>query len=76
VAQFDTDLIQVMRNALEEVMAKVPSGHSTSAIKVYLAEFILKAAAQGRTRHNELVAMAAEQIPGAISLLEQAGSGI
>jgi hypothetical protein len=48
-------------------MTRVPSGHSTPAIKVYLAEFILKAAAQGRTRHNELVAVAAEQIPVAVS---------
>ena len=74
--QFDTILIEVMRNALEEVMTRVPSDHSTSAIKVYLAEIILKAAAQGLTRHDELVAAAAEQIPGAISLFEQAGSGI
>jgi hypothetical protein len=65
-----------MRNALEEVMTRVPSEHSTPAIKVYLAEFILKAAAQGLTRHNELVAVAADQIQVAISLFEQAGSGI
>jgi hypothetical protein len=76
VPQFDTDLIQVMRNALEEVMARVPSRHSTPAIKIYLAEHILKAAAQGQTRHNELVAVAAEQIPVAISLFEPAGSGV
>jgi hypothetical protein len=76
VPQFDAELIEVMRNALEVVMTKVPTEHSTQAIKVYLAEFILKAAAQGRTMHNELVAVAAEQIPRAISLFEQAGSGI
>jgi hypothetical protein len=76
VPQFDTELIQVMRNALEEVMTRVSSEHSTPAIKVYLAESILKAAAQGLTRHHELVAVAAEQIPVAVSLFEQAGSGI
>jgi len=76
VPQFDAELIEVMRNALEVVMTRVPTEHSTSAIKVYLAEFILKAAAQGQTRHDELVAAAAGQIQVAISLFEQAGSGI
>jgi hypothetical protein len=76
VPQFDTELIEVMRNALEEVMTSVPTEHSTLAIKVYLAEFILKAADQGQTRHHELVAAATGQIQVAISLFEQAGSGI
>ena len=66
--QFDPQLIQVMKSALEEVMTRVPVEYSTSAIKVYLAECILKAAAQGRTTYNELVAVAADQIQVAISL--------
>ena len=68
MSQFDPQLIQVMRNALEEVMTRVPLEYSTSAIKVYLAECILKAAAQGRVTYNELVAVAADQIQVAISL--------
>ena len=60
--QFAPELIQVMRNALEEVMARVPSEYSTSTTKVYLAQIILKAAAQGKIRKNELVAAAASQI--------------
>jgi hypothetical protein len=67
---FDAELIEVMRNALEVVMTRVPTEHSTPAIKVYLAEFILKAAAQGQTRHNDLVAAATGQIQVAISLFD------
>jgi hypothetical protein len=48
--QFDPDLVQIMRNALEEVMTRVPLEYSNLTIKAYLAESILKAAAQGQTR--------------------------
>jgi nucleotide-binding universal stress UspA family protein len=47
-----------MRSVLEEVMTRVPMDHSTTAVKVYLAECILKAAAQGHTSYNELFAAA------------------
>ena len=60
--KFDPELIQVMRNALEEVMTKVPLEYSTSSTKAYLAECILKAAAQGQTSYDQLVAAAADQI--------------
>ena len=66
--QFDPKLIQVMRNALEDVMTRVPMEYSTVAVKVYLAECILKAAAQGQISYNDLVAAAADQIQVAISL--------
>ena len=42
--------------------------NSTTAVKVYLAECILKAAAQGHTSYNELIVAAADQIQVAISL--------
>ena len=42
-------------------MAKVPTEYATAAVKVYLAECILKAAAQGHTNYNVLVAAAANQ---------------
>jgi hypothetical protein len=60
--KFDPQLVQVMRSALEEVMTKVPLEYSTSATKAYLAECILKAAAQGQTGYDQLVATAADQI--------------
>ena len=66
--QFAPQLIEQMRSALEDVMTKVPMDHSTTAVKVYLAECILKAAAQGHTSYNELLAAAADQIQVAISL--------
>jgi hypothetical protein len=56
--QFAPQLIQDMRNALEDVMTRVPTEHSTTAVKVYLAECILKAAAQGHTSYNELIVAA------------------
>jgi ABC-type antimicrobial peptide transport system permease subunit len=60
--KFDPQLVQVMRNALEEVMTRVPLQYSTSSTKAYLAEYILKTAAQGQTNYDQLVAAAADQI--------------
>lgn len=65
---FAPQLIQDMRKALEDVMTKVPARYATAAVKVYLAECILKAAAQGHTNYNDLVAAAADQIQSATSL--------
>jgi hypothetical protein len=67
--KFDPELIQIMRNALEEVMTRVPLEYSTQTTKAYLAECILKAAAQGQTSYNELVGAAADQIQAVLSLL-------
>jgi len=66
--QFDPRLISLMKNALEEVMTRVPVEYSTPATKAFLAECILKAAAQGHTTYNELVAAAADQIQVIMSL--------
>ena len=66
--QFDPPLIQVIRNALEEVMTRVPLEYSTTATKAYLAECILKAAAQGQITYDQLVAAGADQIPVILSL--------
>jgi hypothetical protein len=57
-----------MRKALEDVMTRVPVEYATAPVKVYLAECILRAAAQGHTNHNELVTAATDQIQTAISL--------
>ena len=66
---FDLELIQVMRAALEDVMTMVPRGYSNDSAKAYLAECILKAAAQGHTSYNELVTAANDQIQTMISFL-------
>jgi hypothetical protein len=65
---FDPQLVQVMRNALEEVMTRVPLEYSTPATKAYLAECILKAAADGQTSFDALVSEAAGQIQFILSL--------
>jgi hypothetical protein len=66
--KFDPELVQLMRNALEETMTRVPLEYSTTSTKAYLAECILKAAAQGQTTYDGLLAAAADQIQVALSL--------
>jgi N-acetylglucosamine kinase-like BadF-type ATPase len=69
MAALDPKLVQAMRDALDEVMTRVPSEHATPETKAYLAECILRAAAQGQTTHDELVAAAANQIQIIMSTL-------
>jgi hypothetical protein len=66
--QFTPQLIRDMREALEDVMTRVPVEYATTAVRVYLAECILRAAAEGHTKYNELFTAAAAQIQTAISL--------
>ena len=66
--QFDPELIQLMRSVLDEVMTKVPLEVSGTTAKAYLAEVILKAAAQGHTNYNELIAAATDQIQAMLSM--------
>src|SRR5271156_2649384 len=67
--KFDPELVQVMRNALEEVVTKVPLEYSTSSTKAYLPECILKATAQRQKSYDQLVAAAADQIDQMQALL-------
>ena len=67
--QFDPELIQVMRSVLDDVMTSVPLEISGTTAKAYLAEAILKAAAQGHTSYNELMAAATNQIQTIRSIL-------
>ena len=53
---FSPELIQTMRAALEEAMTKVPLEQVTPGIKAHLAECILKAAAEGQTSYEGLIA--------------------
>jgi hypothetical protein len=64
---FEPELVQLMRNALEEIMSRVPVECATPATKAYLAECILKAAAEGQTSYDGLLAAAADQIQTALS---------
>jgi hypothetical protein len=66
--QFTPQLIRDIRKALEDVMTWVPVEYTTAAVKVYLAECMLRAAAEGHTNHDELVTAATDQIQTAISL--------
>jgi hypothetical protein len=67
--QFDPELIQVMRSVLEDVMSRVPLEISGTTAKAHLAEAILKAAADGHTNYNELMAAATDQIQAILSIL-------
>lgn len=64
---YSPELIQVMRAALEEVMTKIPN--ATPGIKAHMAEIILKAAAEGQTTYESLIATASDQIQAVISML-------
>jgi hypothetical protein len=66
---FDPQLIEIMRSALQEVMTRVPSDLRTDAVKAHLAEFVLKAAAEGQTEYDQLVSAAADQISVVLKLL-------
>jgi hypothetical protein len=57
-----------MRNVLEEVMTRVPLEFSNTTAKAYLAECILKTAAQEHTTYNELLAAATDQIQVIVSM--------
>jgi hypothetical protein len=69
MVKFDIELVQVMRVALEDVMANVPAEYSTPAAKAFLAEYILKAAANGETGYSAFVATAVSYIPEVIRLV-------
>jgi hypothetical protein len=65
---FSPELIQTMRAALEEAMTKVPLEQVTPGIKACLAECILKAAAEGQTTYEGLIASGADQLPTILSM--------
>jgi hypothetical protein len=69
MASFSPELIQIMRAALEAVMARIPVEHATPSIKAAMAECILKAAANGQTTYDGLLASATDQIQTILSML-------
>jgi hypothetical protein len=66
---FNPELIQMMRAALEEVTTKIPAEQATPEVKAYLAERILKAAAEGETTYDGLIAAATNEIQTILSTL-------
>jgi uncharacterized protein (DUF2336 family) len=65
---YSPELITVMRNVLEEAMTRVPLEQATNTTKAYLAEVILKAAAEGVTSYDALIDAATQQLPAILSL--------
>jgi len=66
---YSPELIQTMRAALEEVMTKIPAEQATPGIKAHMAELILKAAAEGQTSYEGLLATASQQIQTILSMV-------
>ena len=66
---FDWELIKLMRRALEEAVEQLPLEYSTPALKAYLAECILRAAAEGQTNYDVLVRAATDQADIAVKFL-------
>jgi hypothetical protein len=65
---FSPALITIMRAVLEEAMTKVPAEQATTVTKAYLAEFILKAAAEGLTSYEGLMAAVVNRLPTILSM--------
>lgn len=57
-----------MRAALEAAMTNVPLEQATPGVKAHLAECILKAAAEGQTSYEGLIAAAVDQLPTILSI--------
>ena len=66
---YTPELIQTMRAALEDVMTRIPADQATPGIKAHMAEVILKAAAEGQTSYEGLLASASAQIQTILSML-------
>jgi hypothetical protein len=69
MTSYQPELVQLMRAALDEVMTRIPAEQATISVKAAVAEFILKAAAQGQTTFDGLVGAATEQIQTIVSML-------
>jgi hypothetical protein len=66
---YSPELLQTMRAVLEEVMTRIPTHQATPAVKAYMAEIILKAAASGQMRYEGLFTAASDQIQKVLSQL-------
>ena len=66
---YSPELVQTMRAALDEAMRKIPVDQATAGMKAHMAELILKAAADGQTSYDDLLAAASRQIQTILSVL-------
>ena len=66
---YGPELIQTMRAVLDEVMTKIPVDQVTPGLKAHMAQVILKAAAEGQTSYDGLLASTAAQIQTILSML-------
>jgi len=66
---YGPELIQTMRAVLDEVMTKIPVDQVTPGLKAHMAQVILKAAAEGQTSYDGLLASASDQIKTILSML-------
>ena len=66
---YGPELIHTMRTVLDEVMTKIPLDQATPSVKAHVAEFILKAAAEGQTTYDSLLTSASAQIQTILSML-------
>jgi hypothetical protein len=66
---YSPELIRIMRATLDEVMTRIPADQVTPGIKAHMAEFILKAAAEGQTSYEGLLAAASDKIQTILSML-------
>ena len=69
MASYGPELIQTMRAVLDEVMTKIPVDQVTPGLKAHMAQIILKAAAEGQTSYDGLLASASGQIQTILSML-------
>jgi hypothetical protein len=61
MSYFAPELVQTMRDVLDQAVMRLPLEYATPPVKAYLAECILKAAAQGHTSHDALLSAAIDQ---------------
>jgi hypothetical protein len=69
MASYGPELTQTMRAVLDEVMTKIPVDQVTPGLKAHMAQIILKAAAEGQTSYDGLLASASDHIQTILSML-------
>jgi len=69
MASYGPELIQIIRAVLDEEMTKIPVDQVTPGLKAHMAQIILKAAAEGQTSYDGLLASASDQIQTILSML-------
>ena len=60
-AEFGSELVSVMKTALEDAVARIPAPHRTSATKAKMAERIVRTASEGVTGADRLVSAAIDE---------------